>query len=87
MAKSKIIFIKYDELDKEFYTIKEVQDMLNLDKSFLESACEEFNVHPKQNRYGEWGFSIAALTYLHYKMFYEYNDHRTRKANNGPWDN
>ena len=86
MSKNKIIFVKYVDLDKDFYTIKEICDMLDLDKSFLHSACEESGIRPQQNQYGEWGFSLYNFRAIHHWMYDNYNEKGTLKAGNGPWD-
>ena len=89
MSKNKIVYIKYGELDKEVYTIKEICEMLDIEKAILQKACDEFSIQPKQNEDGKWGFPLGALTVLHYKMFHSYNEHKekeTARNSHGPWD-
>lgn len=86
MSKNKIIYVKYLDLDKDFYTLKEICNMLDLDKSFLHSASEESGIRPQQNEYGDWGFSLYNFRALHHWMYDNYNEKDTVRGNNGPWD-
>lgn len=86
MSKNKIVYVKYLDLDKDFYTIKEIYSMLDLDKSFLHSACEESGIRPQQNEVGDWGFTLYNFRAPHHWMYDTYNEKGTVKAGNGPWD-
>ena len=48
MTNKKIIFVSYVDLDKDYYTINEICDMLDLDKHFLHAACEESGIRPAE---------------------------------------
>ena len=60
MSKNKIVYVKYLDLDKDFYTLKEICSMLDLNKSFPHTACEESGIRPQQNEVGDWGFTLLA---------------------------
>ena len=48
-------YINYKQLE-EFYTIKGTCELFEMSKSELKAACEKYNVQPRQNEIGAYGF-------------------------------
>ena len=51
-----IQYISYADLN-EFYSIKEVCRLLEMDKENLRKSCEKYNVKPSRNEIGDWGLT------------------------------
>ena len=55
-----IQYISYSDLN-EFYSIKEVCRLLEMDKENLRKSCEKYNVKPSRNEIGDWGLTCHDL--------------------------
>ena len=49
-------YINYKDLD-EFYTLKGVCQLLELDKQTLQEKCRQYEISPQRNEVGDWGLS------------------------------
>ena len=57
-------YINYKQLE-EFYTIKGTCELFEMSKSELKAACEKYNVQPRQNEIGAYGFVKYDICRLH----------------------
>ena len=67
-----IQYISYADLN-EFYSIKEVCRLLEMDKEDLRKSCEKFGVKPSRNETGDWGMTCHDLRRLHNFLYKETN--------------
>ena len=74
-------YIKYSELD-EFYTIKEVCKLFQMEKSNLKQKCKEYGIEPRRNEIGDYGFVKYDVRKLHNLLYYEGKDHTKE---DDPW--
>ena len=74
-------YIKYNELD-EFYTIKEVCKLFQMEKSTLKQKCKEYGIEPRRNEIGDYGFVKYDVRKLHNLLYYEGKDHTKE---DDPW--
>ena len=74
-------YIKYSELD-EFYTIKEVCKLFQMEKSTLKQKCKEYGIEPRRNEIGDYGFVKYDVRKLHNLLYYEGKDHTKE---DDPW--
>lgn len=74
-------YIKYSELD-EFYTIKEVCKLFQMEKSTLKQKCKEYGIEPRRNEIGDYGFVKYDVRKLHNLLYYEGKDHAKE---DDPW--
>lgn len=79
---SKIPYIKYAEM-KPFYTIHELCDLFRMGKDDLRDACKRYQVEPRQNEIGDWGFVTYDVRRLHNKLYHE---GEATKGVDNPWD-
>lgn len=63
-------YIDYNSL-KEFYTIPEACELLEMTKSELKEKCNHYGIVPTRNEIGEAGFSKYDIRRLHNKLYYE----------------
>ena len=75
-------FIDYKSL-KEFYTIKELQDLFHMGKEALKQACEKYRIEPRRNEIGEYGFVKYDVRKLHNLI---YHGDKTTPKEESPWD-
>ena len=75
-------YIDYMILD-DFYTIPGACELLGMDKETLRKKCEQYDVYPRKNEKGEWGFTAHDIRRLHNKMYYE---GRAGKGHENPWE-
>jgi len=68
-AKKTVSYVNYNEL-KEFYTLSEVCDLLDLRKQELKELCEELCIKPRKNEIGECGFVKYDVRKLHNHLYY-----------------
>ena len=68
-------YIDYKTL-KEFYTIPELCDLLDMAKAELRSKCEQYNITPTRNEIGEAGFTKYDVRKLHTKLYYGDRNHQ-----------
>ena len=74
-------YIRYSELD-EFYTIKEVCKLFQMEKSTLKQKCKEYGIEPRRNEIGDYGFVKYDVRKLHNLLYYEGKDHTKE---DDPW--
>lgn len=74
-------YIKYNELE-EFYTIEEICKLFQMDKSTLKQKCKKYNIEPRRNEIGDYGFVKYDVRKLHNLLYYEGKDH-SKEAD--PW--
>lgn len=67
-------FIDYRTL-KEFYTIAEACELLDISKQDLRTNCENFDITPTRNELGEAVISKYDFRRIHNKLYYESHDH------------
>lgn len=63
-------FIKYNELE-EFYTIKEVCTLFQMEKFTLKQKCKQYDIEPRRNEIGDYGFVKYDVRKLHNLLYYE----------------
>ena len=66
----------------DFYTIQEACDLFVMSKGELRKKCEQYDVYPRKNEKGEWGFPVHDIRRLHNKMYYE---GRADREHENPW--
>lgn len=64
-------YLNYNDMKKDFYTIDDVCYLFEMDKLELKSYAERYNIVPKQNQYGNWGFSKTYVRKLHNFIYKE----------------
>ena len=74
-------YIRYSELD-EFYTIKEVCKLFQMEKSTLKQKCKEYGIEPRRNEIGDYGFVKYDGRKLHNFLYYEGKEHAKE---DDPW--
>ncbi len=80
---SKVPYIKYDEM-KPFYTIQELCEQFRMKKADLRDACKRYQVEPRRNQIGDWGFVTYDVRRLHNKLYHE-DDTTGAKGTDDPW--
>ena len=68
-------FIDYNAL-KEFYTIQETCELLEMKKDDLKEKCLKYNIIPPRNESGDAGFVKYDIRRLHNKLYYEDREHQ-----------
>jgi len=76
-----VSFIDYTELN-EFYTIKEVCKLFQMDKSALKQKCKEYDIEPRRNEIGDYGFVKYDVRKLHNLLYHEGKEH---SKEDDPW--
>lgn len=56
---------------KEFYTIPEACELLEMTKAELKEKCNQYGIVPTRNEIGEAGFSKYDIRRLYNKLYYE----------------
>ena len=74
-------YIDYKTM-KEFYTISEACELLEMNKLELKLECEERGIWPIRNEIGEAGFSKYDMRKLHNILYYA---ERENKETWDPW--
>ena len=77
-----IPYINYKNM-KEFYTIKEVCELFQMRKDELRQQCETYQVEPRRNEIGEYGFVKYDVCKLHNLI---YHADKTDAKIESPWD-
>ena len=72
-------YIDYKEM-KEFYTIQEVCELFGMPKEMLRKQCELYQVTPRRNEIGEYGFVTYDVRKLH-NAIYKAN----KEGEDDPW--
>ena len=62
------------------------RELLNIDKSMLQEACEEFNIDPQENESGAYGFTRQRVCNLHNHLYKKYHHKNATGKKKGPWD-
>ena len=78
-----IQYISYSDLN-EFYSIKEVCRLLEMDKENLRKSCEKYGVRPSRSEMGDWGLTCHDLRRLHNFLYKEEKSMATRRDDD-PW--
>lgn len=65
-----IPYINYRELD-EFYTIPQFAKLLGISKQELKAKCEQYDIQPRQNEIGDYGFVRFDVRKLHNALYHE----------------
>ena len=81
-----IPYMNYKEMQDDFYTIEETCELLNIDKSMLKEACDEFHIDPQENEHGDYGFTRQRFCNLHNHLYKKYHVKNTTGKKKGPWD-
>lgn len=74
-------YIEYRTL-KEFYTISEACELLEMGKPDLQTKCEQYGILPVRNEKGVYGFVKYDFCNLHNKLYFE---DRKEKKDDDPW--
>ena len=69
-----VSYIDSTELN-EFYTIKEVCKLFQMDKSALKQKCKEYDIEPRRNEIGDYGFVKYDVRKLHNLLYHEGKEH------------
>lgn len=77
-----IPYINYKEL-KEFYTISEVCKLFDMSKSDLKKKCAQYDIEPRRNEIGEYGFVKYDVRKLHNAIYHEDTGPHAREED--PW--
>ena len=67
---SKIPYINYKDLN-EFYTIPEICQLFQMEKSEVKSKCEQYGVVPRRNEIGAYGLVKYDVRKLHNTLYHE----------------
>lgn len=65
-----IPYINYQELD-EFYTISQLSKLFGISKQELKEKCEQFDIRPRRNEIGDYGFVRFDVRKLHNALYHE----------------
>lgn len=68
-------YIDYKTL-KEFYTISETCELLEMSKADLKIQCEKHNISPVRNEIGEAGLTKYDVRRLHNMIYFEEREHQ-----------
>lgn len=80
---AKVPYIDYKEM-KPFYTVDEVAELFKMSKQALREKCEEYEVAPRRNEIGEWGFVTYDVRKLHNQLYHEGHGSERAKEDD-PW--
>ena len=83
--KVKIPFVNYNEMNCDFYTMRETCELLNIDKGLLKETCMDLHVEPIQNEIGDYGFSKYHVRKIHNFLFKKYYDKNSTGKKDDPW--
>lgn len=78
-----IQYISYADLN-EFYSIKEVCRLLEMDKENLRKSCEKYGIKPSRNETGDWGLTCHDLRRLH-NFLYKAEKNLVERKDDDPW--
>ncbi len=78
-----IQYISYADLN-EFYSIKEICRLLEMDKENLRKNCKKYNVKSSRNEIGDWGLPCHDLCRLH-NYLYKAEKSLVAKRDDDPW--
>ena len=66
----KIPYINYAELD-EFYTVQQLAKLFGITKQELRKKCEQYDIEPRRNEIGDYGFVRFDVRKLHNALYHE----------------
>ena len=66
----KIPYINYAELD-EFYTVQQLAKLFGITKQELKKKCEQYDIEPRRNEIGDYGFVRFDVRKLHNALYHE----------------
>lgn len=75
-------YLEYMAL-KEFYTIREACDLLNMSKKKLKEKCTQYDIIPRRNEIGAWGLVKYDIRKLHNYLYYE--DRKNKRDMDEAW--
>lgn len=75
-------YISYKDLE-EFYTISELCKLFDMDKQTLKKKCEQYDIKPRRNEIGEYGFVKYDVRKLHNTLYHE--DRNRNEWSDDPW--
>lgn len=65
-----IPYINYKEL-AEFYTVQQLASLFGITKQELKTACEQYDIKPRRNEIGDYGFVRFDVRKLHNALYHE----------------
>lgn len=80
-------YINYAELE-EFYTIPQLANLLGISKQELKQACEKYDIKPRRNEIGDYGFVRFDVRKLHNALYHESRGGKKggdRQREDDPW--
>jgi len=63
-------YIDYGTL-AEFYTVQQLADLLGMKKPELKENCEAYDIKPRKNEIGDYGFVRYDVRKLHNALYHE----------------
>lgn len=82
-----IPYISYKDLD-EFYTVQQLAALLGITKQELKNACEQYDIKPRRNEIGDYGFVRFDVRKLHNTLYHESRGGKkdgSRQREDDPW--
>ena len=65
-----IPYINYNKLE-EFYTVQQLASLFGMSKQELREKCEKYDIEPRRNEIGYYGFVRFDVRKLHNYLYYE----------------
>ena len=66
----KISYIDYNGL-AEFYTVQQLAALFGISKQELKENCEKYDIEPRKNEIGDYGFVRYDVRKLHNYLYHE----------------
>jgi len=63
-------YIDYARL-AEFYTVQQLADLFGMKKPELKEKCEAYDIKPRKNEIGDYGFVRYDVRKLHNALYHE----------------
>lgn len=79
-----VCYIDYKGL-KEFYTIAEVSQLLNMAKNTLREKCQRYGIEPRRNEIGDYGLVKYDIRKLHNYLYHEDDEVKSSSWRDDPW--
>ena len=79
-----ISYIDYKELD-EFYTIKQLAELFGMPKQELKEKCRRYDIEPRRNEIGDYGFVKYDVRKLHNTIYHEDRGAVKNSREDDPW--
>ena len=82
----KIPYINYAELD-EFYTVQHLEKLFGITKQEMRKKCEQYDIEPRRNEIGDYGFVRFDVRKLHNALYHESrgNKKTDHQREDDPW--